>query len=281
MKTQGKNTQAVAERILNAFRSPECLPKALAPVFIHRTDDVPCRRWSWHNQLIAALSGTCDARGFKQWNSVGRTVVKGKKAIWILAPCTKKITERKENGENALRTIVYGFRSIPVFALEDTKGDPLPDTGDKYLEWVKQLPLADVAEAWGIQVDSYTHARNAPLGYYQYGSSGNQAIMLGVENLSTWTHEMVHAADHRLTNLAGNKLQKEIVAELGASILLECLGMKHDADLGGAFEYIERYARDEKLPTVRACIQVLDRTCNAVQLIIDEAQRLNPAPATT
>lgn len=280
MKLIGKNTHAVAERILDAFRHPEQLPKALAPVFIHRNNGVPCSKWSWHNQLIAALSGTTDARGLKQWNAVGRKVTKGCHAIWILAPCTKKLTEKKTNGEDATRTILYGFKSIPVFALEDTEGDPLPDTNDGYADWIRQLPLIEVAEAWGVQVDAYSHGGSAPLGYYQYSGTGSQAILLGVKNLSTWTHEMVHAADHRLTKLSGGKLQKEVVAELGGAILLECLGKTHDADLGGAFSYIEGYARAESIPTVRACIQMLDRTCNAVQLILDEAQRLAPAIAS-
>jgi hypothetical protein len=279
MNLYGTHTQAAAERIIDAFRQPEHLPRALAPVFIRRNGDIPCRRWSWHNQLIAALSGTTDARGLRQWNSVGRKVTAGCKAIWILAPCTKKIAETRPGGEEQVRTVIYGFKSIPVFAFENTEGDPLPDTGDGYADWIKQLPLIEVAESWGIRVDAYTHTGNAPLGYYQYGQSGSQAIMLGVENLSTFCHELCHAADHRLTNLSGGKLQKEVVAELGGAILLECLGRSHDADLGGAFEYIQRYARSENLPTVKACIQVLDRTCNAVQLILDEAQSLHPAVA--
>jgi hypothetical protein len=48
--------------------------------------------------------------------------------------------------------------------------------------------------------------------------------------------------------------------------------MSHDADLGGAFSYIEQYARDAKVDTVRACIQVLDRVCNCVKLILDTAE---------
>lgn len=100
------------------------------------------------------------------------------------------------------------------------------------------------------------------------------AVMLGVENLSTWAHELVHAADHRLTNLKGAKWHKEIVAELGGAVLLECLGMEHDADLGGAFRYIQRHAEDAKMDTVRACVEVLDRVCNCVSLILDTAEDL-------
>ncbi len=272
MKLYGKHTEEVAERIVDAFRNPGQLPKALAPVFIRRADDTPCRRWSWHNQLLVALCATVDARGIKQWNQAGRKVRKGSGAIWILAPCVKKVAEKDDHGLEKERQVIYGFRSVPVFAVEDTEGDALPRGDDRYDSWVRELPLADVAEAWGISVGTYTHAGGNPLGYFRRTSNGNQAVMLGVENLSTWAHELVHAADHRLTNLKGDKWHKEIVAELGGAILLECLGMNHDADLGGAFAYIEQYARDAGVDTVRACIQVLDRVCNCVKLILDTAE---------
>ena len=278
MKLFGKHTKEVAERIIQAFQQPERLPEALAPIFIRRKDDVPCRRWSWHNQLITALSATVDARGIKQWNRTGRKVKKGSSAIWILAPCIKKIKEEGDDGRERERQIIYGFRSVPVFAVEDTEGDPLPESDDTYASWVSELPLVEVAKAWDINVDTFSHQGGNPLGYYRYANSGSQAVMLGVENLSTWAHELVHAADHRLTDLKGEKWHKEIVAELGGAILLECLGMTHDADLGGAFSYIEQYARDAKVDTVRACIQVLDRVCNCVKLILDTAES---TPATT
>ena len=278
MKFYGKHSQDVAERIVDAFRHPERLPAALAPVFIHRDDDVPCRKWSWHNQLLVALCATVDARGIKQWNQAGRKVKKGSCAIWILAPCLKKVAEKNDQEKEKERQVVYGFRSVPVFAVEDTEGDALPEGDGKYDSWVKELPLTEVADAWGINVGTFSYQGGNPLGYYRYASNGNQAVMLGVENLSTWAHELVHAADHRLTNLKGEKWHKEIVAELGGAVLLECLGMTHDADLGGAFSYIEQYARDAKVDTVRACIQVLDRVCNCVKLILDTAES---AAATT
>ena len=99
MKLYG-HAEETAQRIVDAFKEPERLPKALAPIFIRRNDDnIPCRRWSWHNQLLAALSGTSDARGMKQWNNVRRKVKRGSKAIWILAPCLKTITEKDDNGQ--------------------------------------------------------------------------------------------------------------------------------------------------------------------------------------
>lgn len=95
----GKHTKEIAAKIIEAFKHPEQLPKALAQIFIRRKDDVSCRRWSWHNQLITALSGSVDARGFRQWQKAGRKVKKGSKAIWILAPCTKKITAKNNEDD--------------------------------------------------------------------------------------------------------------------------------------------------------------------------------------
>ena len=269
--------QSVSQRIVDTFKQPELLPTALAPIFIHRKDDIPCRKWSWHNQLIAALSGTMDARGFRQWDEVSRKVKKGSKAIWILGPCVKKVKDRNAQGEDSERRVLYGFRAIPVFAVEDTEGEALPATDNQYDAWVQNLPLLEVAQAWGLTVGTYSGSDTTPLGYFQYGARG-QAVMLGVENLSTWAHEMVHAADHRLAQGAQDRAHKEIVAELGGAVLLECLGMSQDADLGGAYNYIQAYAQGAKKDMVRACIEVLDRVCNCVKLILDTAETL-PASA--
>jgi hypothetical protein len=272
MKFYGTHSKDVAKRIVEAFRNPEGLPQALAPVFIRRKDDVPCRRWSWHNQLLVALCGTVDARGIRQWNRAGRKVKKGSSAIWILAPCIRKITDESDDDRERERQIIYGFRSVPVFAVEDTEGEALPDGDDRYDSWVRDLPLLEVAADWGIHVGTYTHAGENPLGYYRYASNGSQAVMLGVENLATWAHELVHAADHRLTGLKGARWHKEIVAELGGAILLACLNRPHEADLGGAYSYIASYAREAGKDTVKACIEVIDHTCACVSLILDTAE---------
>ncbi len=270
MKLYGRATE-IAQRIIDAFKEPENLPKALAPVFIRRKDDAPCRKWSWHNQLLVALSGTSDARGFRQWDAVGRKLKKGSKAIWILAPCMGSVKEKDENGDEAKRNVIYGFKGIPVFAVEDTEGKPLPGN-ERYDEWVRNLPLLEVAESWGVHVGTYSGEGKGALGYFQFGT-GRKAIMLGTENLSTWAHELVHAADHRISKLTDARPLLEIVAELGSAILLECLGHSYEADLGGAYAYIQRYAETAGKPPVSACIGVLDRACSCVALILDTAEK--------
>ena len=60
-----RKAESAATRILEAFRTGN-LPEALAPIFIRRKDNLPCREWSWSNQLLVALSGHSDARGYRQ-----------------------------------------------------------------------------------------------------------------------------------------------------------------------------------------------------------------------
>ena len=269
-----RRAQEAAETILGAFQSGD-LPGALAPIFIHRKDDVPCRSWSWSNQLLAALSGHADARGYRQWQAVGRQVKKGEKSFPILAPICKKRTEKDpETGEKTERAFIVGFTSAAVFGLSQTEGDPLPPPDPAITAWVESLPLLDVAEQWGLSIEAYNGRNGAALGRYRHGSG----IALGVKNLSTWAHEMCHAADDRLKHLQerGQHWRSETVAELGGAILLEILGHRLESDRGGCWEYVKAYADDAGIEPITACQRVLSRTCDAVALILDTAEQLNP-----
>lgn len=275
MKLYGKKAEEAANVIVAAFQKPESLPKPLAQVFIRRKDNVPCRSWSWRNQLIVALHGYSDARGFRQWESVGRSIKKGEKALYILSPCIGKRLD-EDNGEE--KTILYGFRSTAVFGIEQTQGSPLPERDETADAWLRSLPLADVAEKWGLTVESFNGRPDAYKGCYRHGTS----IALGVENLSTWAHELVHAADDRNGKLKPtNKGSNEIVAELGGAVLLCVLGNEHEADLGGCSEYVQSYANLKGTDVLDACGKVLERTCEAVALILDTAEQIRQTPSAT
>jgi len=271
MKYYGK-AESAAARIVGLFRAGN-VPKVLAPIVIKRRDGVPCRRWSWSNQLITALHGYSDARGFRQWEQVGRHVKKSERAFYILAPCTRKIRERDgETGEESDRVALYGFRGVPVFGYEQTDGAALPvDTENQ--QFIDGLPLVSVASAWGLSVETYDGADARHRGYYRHG----QGIALGVKNLATWAHELVHAADARhgtLTKKSGQQLDNDVVAELGGAVLLQCLGYEHDSDTGGAWRYIERYAEKHGKAPISVCEKLLSRVCDAVALILDTADEL-------
>ena len=137
---------------------------------------------------------------------------------------------------------------------------------------MEALPLVGVAKEWGLSVESFNGKWSSYLGAYRHHSG----IALGVKNLSTWVHELVHAADHgngKLKEL-GQHWRSETVAELGGAVLLQILGYPHDADLGGCWKYIQSYAEKAGLEIIDACGKVLQRTCEAVALILDTAEAL-------
>lgn len=274
MKFYGQ-AETVATRILSAFEAGE-LPKALAHVFIMGSPDseIPCHRWSWSNRLMVALMGFDDARGFKQWKTAGRSVKKGEKAFPILVPLMKKFIETDPSGEETSKSIIYGFKSAAVFGLEQTEGEPL-NTGDSRLDnWVASLPMIEVAKSWGITVKAIDGKGSRFAG--QYDKRGS--ITLCVENLSTWAHELIHAADDR--NIAGGlkggqRLDQEVVAELGGAILLELLGFETEADRGGCWEYVQSYAKQHNKEALSVCQSLLNRTCEAVALILATAESID------
>jgi hypothetical protein len=270
MKMYGKASD-VGAQLVERFKNPASLPAPLAQVFIRRKDNSPCRSWSWSSQLIVAIHGYSEARGFRQWEAVGRHVMKGEKAIYILAPCLKKFETEGDDGATEEHSAVYGFRSVPVFGLEQTDGNPLP-VDERALAWLEGLPLREVAESWGITIQTFNGSDSGRLGYYSSAGS----IGLGVENLATWAHELCHAADAR--NIGGLKpgqrVDQEVVAELGAAILLTLIGKPVEADLGGCWRYVESYVGKTGKSTVDACLELLNRTCKAVDLILTTASEL-------
>jgi len=261
------------QRILEAFRAGT-VPGALAQVFIRR-EGRPMDSWSWTNQLLCALAGSFDSRGFRQWQDVGRTVNKGERAHHILVPLFRKFrSEDPETGETVEGKYIYAFKSVAVFALEQTDGEPLADDDD-VPRLVDDLPWVEVARSWGLSVSTYNGEGAGFLGMYRYDSTDRGVgIAIGTRNLSTWAHELVHAADHRcgtLTRGGGQRADNEIVAELGGAVLLSLAGLEHDADLGGCLSHLERYSDGDP---VRAATALLTRTCEAVALILDSAEKL-------
>ena len=69
----------VLDGILSKFENGD-IPQALA-ISTFPSDDLPSSNWSFLNKLIMCLSGTVDARGFRQWQEVGRSVKGGSKAF--------------------------------------------------------------------------------------------------------------------------------------------------------------------------------------------------------
>lgn len=272
-----ERVRAIGDEILTAFEEGT-VAKALATVFLSNTPDceIPSDKWSLMNRLVVALAGHRMAAGFRQWKALGRHVQKGEKAVHILRPWTATAAEDDEaRGVEEGDTVVVGYGTVPVFGYSQTEGEPLPGLEEQE-RFLDSLPLVEVATAWGLQVGGFNGAEETYLGQYRHGV----AIELGVKNLVVWAHELVHAAEDRLgalTKKAGQQLDNEVVAQLGASILLEALGCEDESDRGMTFRYIQAYCKEHEESLLKTCGALLDRTCQAVSYILEEANRLEAA----
>ncbi len=257
------------EKIIETMKKGD-LPKSLANIFIHRNENIPSNNWSINNRLIMLLNETFDARSYKAWKSVGRVVSGKDKQIYILMPLKKSF----ENDEGEIVSFIYGFTGTPRYRKEDT----IVIDEEKWLssepnirkeeERLKNLPFREVVDEWGLSVESYNGQECSPLGFYRQG----ETIALGVKNLSTWTHEIIHAADHKLGTLNTSKSShkdNEIVAELGGATLLSMIGLDHDADLGGAWEYINSYSNTP----IRSMLSLTNRIGKCIQLVLETMEK--------
>ena len=273
MKFYGK-AEDVGQRILDAFRNGQ-IPEAMKNVFWNIKSKRHSASWSLRNRFIMALHGYSDARGFGQWTEVGRNVKKGEKAFYILAPIFAKKRDELDPKTNKPRQFIIGFKGVPVFGYEQTEGKPLEGMQESE-DWISKLPLIELAKSWGVETLTVSGSETSAKGaHIEIGNK--ELIALAVKNLSTWAHELVHAAEKRVRGelKSGQHWDQEVVAELGGAILLECLGFDQDSDRGGCFEYVQRYALESGKTALEACMAVLDRTLKAVAFILEEAEKVN------
>lgn len=109
----------VLDSILERFQTGD-IPEAIA-YSMFPFPDVPSSKWSLLNRTLMFLSGTMDARGYRQWQYVNRYVKKGSKALYIIVPYLKIVQDDMEERKYTLK----GFGVKAVFRVEDTEGEPL------------------------------------------------------------------------------------------------------------------------------------------------------------
>ena len=249
------------QKLISLFESGD-LPPAIARTTIRAKAGmaIPSDSWSLSNRLLMMLAGTDDARGFRQWEKVGRRVKKGAKAFYILGPRIKKI-EDEETGETI--NIITGFLSVPVFRYEDTEGGELvyPDYSPPVLP-----PLIEVADHFGITV-SYKAFHGRVYGSY-CPSQGK--ILLCTHDELTFFHELAHAVHDRIKPLKGGQdAHQEIVAETVAAAL--CIMYDLNGYLYDARKYIEYYS-GHKDP-LRSIMRVMSEVEQVLELVLAAGDR--------
>ena len=249
-------------------------PAQVATTIIKRAQDdkIPSDSWSFCNRLLMIGQDTQDARGFRQWQEVGRYVKKGSKAIYIFAPLTKKVTEKdKVTGEERERIIIVGFKPIPVFRYEDTEGKELL----KFDYTPKTYPpFFDVVEKLGLSVN-YQPLRSKYLGRY---TPSTKTIELCSEDAPVYYHELSHAVHNTFVDLKTyNKDKAEIVAEFSACVLCQLSGISGYQWQG--YKYIERYcgATDKPETVLKKIMGVLNDVEKIVSIVLEATEEKMPA----
>jgi hypothetical protein len=247
-------------KIVQLFSSKQ-LPDLCAKALIN-SPAKPSSKWSLGNQLLMLLAGTTDARGFRQWQEVGRSVGKGTKAFYILGPVRKrvrrKISEKHEEQREEFAEILVGFMPVPVFRYEDTAGRDLPMYEPK-----NRPPLTEVAERFGMRVQ---YDRLAP-GVYGATDHTNKTIVLATEDHDVFFHELGHAIHRTFEPKSGHgqESEAETIAQLVAATLARLYGSPADSF---SWSYIASYAKSNNPQNVgRLCMRVLDRTKKVLELI--------------
>ena len=247
-------------KLVERFETGDIAPLVtLSTIRLTAQNSIPAERWSFSNQFLALIqTGELDCRGFRQWQEVKRHVSTGASAAYILGPIIHKI--KNDDGEE--KNILMGFKSIPVFPLGMTEGEPLPDI-DKTIAPDVLPPLVDVAEKWGLTV------RYTPFTGDAYGSFSQtaKAIRLATHEESVFFHELAHAAHSKLEHLKGGQdARQETIADFTACVLMQVYGLKDTT--GTTWNYIKAYNPDNP---VNAIVSALDTIGKVLDLIVTAA----------
>lgn len=268
MRPLTEKARSVIDQLVEAFDTPEKLVDTITRATLIPNNS-PCTKWGPYNRFIVALRGTSDARGFRQWQGAGRKVKKGGKAILILVPRFKKV--KSDNGEEEEPQILTGFVAAPVFAAEDTEGEPLPEYEPP------ELPrLRAVADSLGVSVNYTGAVSDRIFGVYSRDRVGEPGrITLYSHDLSTFYHELAHALHHRTGKIRdsrkpADKRTNEVVAEVAGAVLVNIF---EGQEVGRqAISYIKGYSAKKK-----HLLQLLPEIVAVVDLAIRFADKEVPA----
>ena len=187
--------------------------------------------------------------GFKQWLSMGRSVVKGQSGYQILAPVTARFAsatpevedswrrlgrgERPAWGET-VRSKLVGLRPAYVFDISQTDGDPVPETKQPTLLQGQApeglwdgLVTQVVARGFELRLVSNAQAIGGANGLTDYGSHevSVRTDMDDAAQVKTLAHELGHVMLHGPDNT--DAVMHRGIAEVEAESVALMVGAAH------------------------------------------------------
>lgn len=206
--------------------------------------------------------------GFKTWEKLGRHVIKGQKAIKILAPlpCKFTTTEVDNDGNETEKEVNFlRFRSVPVFDISQTEGQALADICSELDGNVESLNTI-IEKISSIIPVEFKVIDSGAKGYYSHVDN-NIVINEGMSDLQTvktLLHEFAHSILHNKENGSdkdADRNTKEVEAESVAYIVSSFLGLDTSSY---SFEYVASWSSSKEVKELEQSISIIQQTAKEI-----------------
>lgn len=224
------------------------------------------RVYSFSNQLLIYMQRPDASRvmGYKQWPSVNRFVRKGEKGIAILAPLIYKQKNEPKGGESeTFKKVIRGFRTVHVFDVSQTDGEPLAEPPQPVLlegeapEGLRQFIIGEIQQLGYVlrfpgtanwpdpDVRGWTHFGDKVVGIAPSLSPAQQA--------KTLAHELGHILMEHQGQ--GHRGIAEVEAESFSGVLCLNAGMN---SLTYAIPYLAGWSGGDMKLVMKTATRVVD-----------------------
>ena len=260
--------------------------------------------YSFNNTMLIAMQRP-DATlvtSYKNWQSMGRQVMKGEKGITIIAPAPyKKMKEKEVLDENQrpimgtdgkpktekVEVTVPHFKAVTVFDIAQTSGEPIQTLAPELLTAAVQdfnsfMQAIQKISPVLIRFDEIDGNAN---GYY-HNADKEIVIKKGLsesQTLKTAIHETAHAKlhDREIMESLGvekDRLTKEVEAESVAYCVCSSFGLD-TSDY--SFPYIAGWSSSREMKEMKASMDVIRKTAGEMidqlteelEIILEEKQK--------
>ena len=260
--------------------------------------------YSFNNTMLIAMQRP-DATlvtSYKNWQSMGRQVMKGEKGITIIAPAPyKKMKEKEVLDENQrpimgtdgkpktekVEVTVPHFKAVTVFDIAQTSGKPIQTLAPELLTAAVQdfdsfMQAIQKISPVPIRFDEIDGNAN---GYY-HNADKEIVIKKGLsesQTLKTAIHETAHAKlhDREIMESLGvekDRLTKEVEAESVAYCVCSSFGLD-TSDY--SFPYIAGWSSSREMKEMKASMDVIRKTAGEMidqlteelEIILEEKQK--------
>lgn len=260
--------------------------------------------YSFNNTMLIAMQRP-DATlvtSYKNWQSMGRQVMKGEKGITIIVPAPyKKMKEKEVLDENQrpimgtdgkpkteqVEVTVPHFKAVTVFDIAQTSGEPIQTLAPELLTAAVQdfdsfMQAIQKISPVPIRFDEIDGNAN---GYY-HNADKEIVIKKGLsesQTLKTAIHETVHAKLHdkeimESLGVEKDRLTKEVEAESVAYCVCSSFGLD-TSDY--SFPYIAGWSSSREMKEMKASMDVIRKTAGEMidqlteelEIILEEKQK--------